>query len=222
MCGTTAAPPPSSPPVPARENLLLPSTSLNMQLFSLLSPFASPLLQTKWADLGPAGPAGARLLGEEMQLRLTERGADPVPPCRCSPRAERAALPPRHALASREKKKQQTKTCAGRVQFVAVQMGVQVQPYTCYRYGPYTCLHPVAEPPPVRVRLRLAMRIEEGARRGAQGAAEPWAAGMGGGGGCWRASRTGQGPETTGSSRAFFPSTPPSPQPSPLAITASP
>lgn len=113
-----------------------------------------------------------------MQLRPTERGADPVPPYRCSPRAERAALPPRHALASRGEKKQ-TKTFAGRVQFVAVLVGTQVQPYTCYWYGPYTCLHLIAELPPARVGLRVAMPRAEGARKARRSRGQEERAGAG-------------------------------------------
>lgn len=66
--------------------------------------------------------------------------------------------------------------CRGCVQLVAV--GVQIQPYRCYRYGLYTCLHPLADPPLARVRLRVAMRT---ASRPAEGRASRGAVGRRGG-----------------------------------------
>lgn len=163
MCGPTEAPASSLPPVPSRQNHLLPSCSLNMQLFSVPVCFSLP--QPKWADLTPAGRSGARLRGVRC-----EPCGDPAPP------RAKGAKPPHRVLGLFLREMgvgNKNSKCGEDVHFAAVGVGVWTQTHTCYQAGLYTRFTSPRTPRPRSSSAqRCVRRAERRGKRSAMGKGE--------------------------------------------------
>lgn len=145
-----------------------------------------------------------------MPRRLRHRVLSPRSGCLGSSRAQRAAL---GLFLHETDVENKNSKCGEDVQFAAVGVGVWTRPHTCYQYGLYTRLHPLAPPGPALASQSDALgeqRCRRGAARWARGRAE---AGVGAEG----RSAAGRGLPAADSPRASVCP----PHPSPFSVTIS-